>query len=108
MLSRTYQMTDLEDLATKSLDKLGIAYTPQYSTRTGFVIDFMLHLPDGDIPLEVDGIMHDKQHKRDSFRTMLLKREGRNEPIRISYKELEHKTMYELIKEKTDGKDKGI
>lgn len=105
MISRNYQMTDLERLAADILDKLQIKYTPQYSTRTGFVIDFMLHLTNRDVPLETDGIMHKGKHiGKDWFRTQILKREGRDEPIRISYKELTNKTMEELIKEKLNAR----
>lgn len=101
MTKRTYQMTGLEQEAADALDEMGIKYTPQYSTRTGFVIDFMIHLPSGDVPLETDGPTHKgKRRSKDAFRTKLLRREGRRKPIRVSYKELKDRTMKEILEER--------
>lgn len=98
---RKYQMTSLEVEAANALDEMGVEYTPQFSTRSGFVLDFMLHLPGGDVPLETDGPTHKgKQRGKDGFRTLLLRREGKKKPIRVNYKELTGRTMKEILEER--------
>lgn len=62
------------------LDSLGIGYTEQVSTRSGFVLDFAIYHDDGfKIDIETDGRpwhSSPKQRKRDAFRDWILRREG--------------------------------
>lgn len=70
------KLTSLEKAVEKALEQLSVEYFRQYSTRTGFVIDYAL--PAYSIALEVDGPWHDTQErrKRDRFRDCQLEREG--------------------------------
>lgn len=92
------ELTNLEKIVKEGLDKLNIEYIEQYSTRTGFVLDFLIF---DNIDLEVDGIFHDtaQARKRDSFRTYMLKREG-YKVIRIHHSELKNNNIKDILKEK--------
>ena len=74
--NRELHYTNIETQVQAALDAAGIAYVPQYPTRTGFVLDFAL--VDQKIAIEVDGPTHDtpKARSRDAFRTLRLKQEG--------------------------------
>ena len=76
--SRVYQPTSLEALVEAVLRKLGVKYAAQFSTRSGFVLDFAVWHNGRKIALEADGPLHDKPQarKRDAFRSLQLKREG--------------------------------
>jgi len=73
-LRRFVEPTSLERKVMEVLDSLGIPYIFQYSTRTGFVIDFAVFVNGRKIALEVDGPCHDsrKRRKRDAFRDYML------------------------------------
>jgi len=81
-------LTNLERMVESALDTLRIPYHRQYSTRTGFVLDFAL--PDIKVDLEVDGPFHDtdKSRKRDRFRNLQVRREGWR-VVRIHHTELD-------------------
>ena len=70
------RLTSLERIVKAYLDELGIEYAAQFSTRTGFIIDFALI--DKRIAIEVDGPMHltKEAKKHDRFKDYQLKREG--------------------------------
>jgi very-short-patch-repair endonuclease len=70
------QLTSLERIVKGYLDELGIEYVAQFSTRTGFIIDYALI--DKRIAIEVDGPMHlaKEAKKHDRFKDYQLKREG--------------------------------
>jgi very-short-patch-repair endonuclease len=74
------ELTSLEKKAKELLDSLNVEYIPQYSTRTGYVIDFAVFLKNGKkIDLETDGARwhsSKKSQKRDNFRNYMLRREG--------------------------------
>lgn len=71
------ELTSLERAVESVLKELVADYEPQYSTRTGFVVDFAV--PSKKIAIEVDG---EKWHsspearKRDAFKDSQLRREG--------------------------------
>ena len=70
-------ITNLEEIVKDYLNKNRINYIFQYSTRTGFVIDFVL--VDKKIAIEVDGSKwHSSEEamKKDNFKDYMLKREG--------------------------------
>ena len=75
-----FHKTNLEELAEDILNELGVNFTPQYPTRTGFILDFAVFLSNGRrIDLETDGHRwHSSKRakKRDNFRNHMLKREG--------------------------------
>lgn len=82
--------TCLEKEVKEFLDRKGVAYTPQYPTRFGFVIDFAL--VDRRIAIEVDGKRwHSgkKKEKKDRFRDYMLKRAGW-QTIRIKETEIDN------------------
>ena len=70
-------ITNLEEMVKEYFDKNKVDYVFQYSTRTGFVIDFAIL--EKRVAIEVDG---EKWHtskeamKRDNFKDYMLKREG--------------------------------
>ena len=72
-------ITNLEEIVKDYLNKNNVDYIFQYSTRTGFIIDFAI--PNKKIAIEVDG---EKWHsskeaiKHDNFKDYMLKREGWN------------------------------
>ena len=76
--------TCLEEQMFGYLTSLGVPFTEQYSTRTGFLLDFLIELPQGDgnivkIDLETDGSpWHSKAHqvKRDRFRDRVMRETG--------------------------------
>jgi len=78
MARSIFQRSNLEQEVANILDELGIEYTEQFPTRSGFNIDFVIHTNEGRVALEIDGPYHDdkKQRKKDGFRTQLLKKEG--------------------------------
>lgn len=83
-------LTSLERKMKEILKELGVDYIEQYSTRTGFVIDFAVNTDKGNFALEVDGeVWHSskKATKRDRFKDYMLKREGW-QVVRIKEKEL--------------------
>ncbi len=80
------ELTSLEIAIQDILDSLGISYVPQYSTRSGFVIDFALL--DGKIAVEVDGPCHESSRRKDAFRDHILRREGWK-VIRIDYTDID-------------------
>lgn len=97
-LSRTsVNLTSLEKKIEKALDLLNFYYVPQYSTRTGYIIDFAL--PNEKIAIETDGPCHDdpKQQKRDRFKDYMLRREGWK-VIRIHWRLIEKMSVEELAK----------
>lgn len=70
-------LTNIERAVADFLDKKGISYCPQFSTRTGFVIDFAI--VDQRIAIEVDGEKwhsSEEARKRDRFKDYQLRREG--------------------------------
>jgi len=72
-----YHPTSPEKEAKEILSKMGIEYIPQYSTRTGFVIDYAI--PDKKIAIEIDGTKwhsSKKAQQRDRFKDYQLRREG--------------------------------
>jgi very-short-patch-repair endonuclease len=74
-----YYPTSLEKEAEEILGKMGIEYIPQYSTRTGFVIDFAVVGEDKKIAIEIDGTKwhsSKKTQQRDRFKDFQLRREG--------------------------------
>ena len=81
-------ITNLEEIVKDYLNEKEIEYIFQYSTRTGFVIDFAI--PNKKIAVGVDG---EKWHntkrakKHDNFKDYMLKREGWN-IIRIREEEI--------------------
>ena len=103
MLDRGYLLTSLENAVKAILDELGLRYTPQLSTRTGFIIDFAVFCPGGrKVALEVDGeIWHssDRAKKRDRFKDYQLKREGW-EVLRIKGQEIDNPA---ILREKLVG-----
>jgi len=80
MERKAYKPTNLEQEVENRLKRLNINYIPQYSTRSGFILDFAIFPPDGrKIDLEVDGYpwhLSRKTRKKDRFRDYMLKREG--------------------------------
>lgn len=61
------------------LNSFHIKFTSQYSTRTGFVIDFAIFNNGQKIAIEVDGEhwhTTKKQKQKDRFKDYMLKREG--------------------------------
>lgn len=66
----------------KILSSLHIDFTEQLSTRSGFIIDFVIYVDresNKKIGIEVDGSQwHTKPHqrKRDAFRDHILRKEG--------------------------------
>lgn len=92
-----FRLTSLEKEAEEILGKMGIEYIPQYSTRTGFVIDFAVVGEDKKIAIEIDGTKwhsSKKAQQRDRFKDYQLRREGWK-VIRI--KEDEINKMEELL-----------
>jgi len=90
-------LTSLEKEAEEILGKMGVEYVPQYSTRTGFVIDFAVVGEDIKIAIEIDGTKwhsSKKAQQRDRFKDYQLRREGWK-VIRI--KEDEINKMEELL-----------
>lgn len=85
------EQTSLEQTVENTLIENGLSYIPQYSTRTGFVIDFAVFEGCKSIALEVDGPHHDnpKQRKKDGFKSHMLKREGWT-VIRLHWSELKN------------------
>ena len=75
-----FYKTGLERKAEDLLKELGVNFTPQFPTRTGFLLDFAVFLSDGQrIDLETDGFMwhsSKKAKKKDNFRNYMLRREG--------------------------------
>lgn len=74
-----FRLTSLEKEAEEVLGKMGIEYIPQYSTRTGFVIDFAVVGEGKKIAIEIDGIKWHSSKKaqhRDRFKDYQLRREG--------------------------------
>ena len=70
-------VTNLEEIVKEYLDRNNVDYVFQYSTRTGFVIDFAI--PKKKIAIEVDGFKwHSSKEamKKDRFKNYMLKREG--------------------------------
>lgn len=77
-MNREYQPTSLEVIVEGLLKELKVDFTPQFSTRTGFVIDFAIHQP-RKVAIEVDGEhwhTDKKAAKRDRFKDYQLRREG--------------------------------
>lgn len=69
----------MERKAEEILDSLNVEYIPQYSARTGFVIDFAILNNGQKIAIEVDGEhwhTTKKQKQKDRFKDYMLKREG--------------------------------
>ena len=100
---RCYTSTSLEAEVDLILKQLGVSYSAQYPTRTGFILDFAVQQSGRRIAIEVDGPFHDdsRRHSRDAFRTLLLKREGW-EVIRIHHSQMDH--VKEIIQEALNGK----
>ena len=74
-----FHKTNLEERAGDILNELGIEFTPQYPTRTGFVLDFAIFTDEAKIDLEVDGRRwhsSKRARKKDNFRNYMLRREG--------------------------------
>jgi len=96
-LKREITLTSLERKVKEALDKLGVEYVPQYSTRTGFVIDFLIFLNGRKIALEVDGPYHELKEvrRRDKFKDYMLKREG-YKVVRVNYRIIDHYTIDDL------------
>jgi len=95
------ELTSLEVEMKAVLDEMGIEYVPQFSTRTGFIIDFAIFQDGRKLALEVDGPCHDGSiaKRRDRFRDRLLKAEGW-EVVRLGYREMKsrqdiEKAVYE-------------
>lgn len=89
-------LTSLEVAVGDALDRAGIGYVPQYSTRTGFVLDFAIL--DRHIAIEADGPLHDSPdaRKRDAFRSHRLKQEGWT-VLRIHWSENIEKAVGSLL-----------
>jgi len=70
-----YDYTNIEKIVADELTRRGIPFIAQYSTRTGFVLDFGL---EGGLAIEVDGPCHDGSisKRRDRFRDRILQNEG--------------------------------
>lgn len=69
------ERTSLEQILCDILKNKGIDFIEQFSTRSGFVLDFVI--PPNYV-IETDGPCHDssKSKKRDRFRDKILKNEG--------------------------------
>ena len=100
---RCYTLTSLEVEAKFALKDLGVPYSAQYSTRTGFVLDFAVRQNGRKIAIEADGPFHDdsKSHSRDAFRSLLLRREGW-EVVRVHHSQIAR--AKEIIQEALNGK----
>ena len=88
MNRKDVHVTNLEEIVKEYLNKNKIEYVFQYSTRTGFVVDFAI--PDKKIAIEVDGSnWHTSKEamKRDRFKDYQLKREEWK-VIRVKEKEI--------------------
>ena len=76
MIRKDIHITNLEEIVKEYLDKEEVDYIFQFSTRTGFIIDFAI--PSKKVAIEVDG---EKWHsskeamKRDRFKDYQLRRE---------------------------------
>lgn len=70
--------TNLETRVTEALKKLKADFREQVPTRSGFVLDYVVQTPQGEIILEADGPTHQTPEgkKKDRFRDRVLKREG--------------------------------
>lgn len=81
-MDKRYTRTCLEEKMSKILSSLNIEYLEQVSTRSGFVIDFVIYLDnirEKKIAIETDGSnwhSSSKAKKRDRFRDMILRKEG--------------------------------
>jgi very-short-patch-repair endonuclease len=84
MAWRGYFPTDVELRVEHILRELGIAFSAQHPTRSGFVLDFAIR--EKKICIEADGPWHERSRarRRDAFRTLVLKREGWK-VVRIPY-----------------------
>ena len=77
MIREDIHITNLEEVVKEYLDRNEIDYIFQYSTRTGFVIDFAI--PENKVAIEVDGKKwHSSEvaKKKDRFKDYMLRREG--------------------------------
>jgi len=77
MKRNNFHYTNIEKKVRDYFDRKEINYVFQYSTRSGFVIDFVI--PEKKIAIEVDGThWHSSKEakKRDRFKDYQLKREG--------------------------------
>ena len=70
--------TCLEKRMYAVLTAMGVDFTEQLSTRSGFVLDFAIYVDrehDKKLAIEVDGaVWHNK--RRDAFRDRILRKEG--------------------------------
>ena len=83
-LRASCEQTSLELVLSNLLRSRNIEFVEQYSTRSGFVLDFVIP---PNFVIETDGPCHDgsKAKKRDRFRDKILRNEGW-EIYRIHYK----------------------
>ena len=79
-----YQRTCLEEKMKTILDSLGVEFSEQISTRSGFVIDFAIYVnrsKNHKIAIETDGSpwhTSPKKRQRDGLRDHILRKEGWN------------------------------
>lgn len=97
ILRTHYEQTSLERVLFNFLKSRNIEFIEQYSTRSGFVLDFVI--PPNNV-IETDGPCHNssKAKKHDRFRDKILKNEGWK-IYRIHYK---YFYDFDILNEKLD------
>lgn len=73
--------TVLERRLHQGLEARGFDFEPQFPTKSGFIVDFMVFCDAGRIVVEADGEIWHQDKGREGFRDMLLRKDERIKKI---------------------------